>query len=141
MARTEEEKIVQAGIRVILGGEEYEVKPLVIRESREWRAKVIKLIAPIPELVKVTTDTLEDFEQVLTTMLVTMPDQVVDFFFDYAKDLNREEIESKATDKELADAFKEVIAVAFPLAQSSPEVITRLFKEERKSQSEESLNS
>ena len=141
MARTEEDKIVQAGIKVILGGEEHSIKPLVIRESREWRAKVIKLIAPIPKYVETTTDTLEDFEQVLTAMLVTMPDQVVDLFFDYAKDLDREEIEGKATDKELADAFKEVIAVAFPLAESLPKVITRIFPKEKDSQSEESLNS
>lgn len=124
--RTEEQKLVQAGIKVILGGREYEIRPLVIRESREWRAKVIKLIAPLPEYAKVTMDSEEDFGKVLTLMLVTMPDQVVDLFFDYAKDLNREEIENKATDEEMTKAFAEVVKVAFPLASALPKTMTQI---------------
>jgi len=125
--RTEEEKITQAGIKVILGGKEYEVRPLVIRDAREWRKKVIALIAPIPSLAKVSTDTPEDFGKALTTLLVTMPDQVLDLFFEYARDLDRSSIEGIATDAELAVAFQEVIAIAFPLAQSAPDVVTRLY--------------
>ena len=125
--RTEEQKLTQAGIKVILGGQEYEIRPLVIRDSREWRAKVIKLIAPLPEYVKVTMDNTEDFEKVLTSMLVTMPDQVLDLFFDYAKDLDREEIENKATDAEMREAFNEVIKIAFPLASALPETMKQIF--------------
>ena len=126
MKRTEEDRLVQAGIKVILGGQEYEIRPLVIRESREWRAKVIKLIAPLPGYIKTTMDNTDDFEKVLTLMLVTMPDQVVEFFFDYAKDLNREELEGTATDEELTKAFEEVVKVAFPLARALPETMTRI---------------
>ena len=125
--RTEEQKLTQAGIKVILEGQEYEIRPLVIRDSREWRAKVIKLIAPLPEYVKVTMDNTEDFEKVLTSMLVTMPDQVLDLFFDYAKDLDREEIENKATDAEMREAFNEVIKIAFPLASALPETMKQIF--------------
>ena len=127
MARTEDEKITRAPITVTLGGEEYEIAPLVIRDSRSWRSKVIKLIAPFPDMVNVTTDTPEDFTQVLTTVLVTMPDEVIGLFFEYAKNLNREEIEGKATDAELTQAFKEVVALAFPLAQGVPDVMRRLY--------------
>jgi len=130
--RTEEQIVAQAGIEVILGGKPYSIAPLVIRDSREWRRKVISLIAPIPEMTKKTTDTPEDFEQALTTLLVSMPDQVIDLFFEYAKDLPREKIESSATDAEIAQAFKEVIAVAFPLAQSAPDVITRIYSQPEK---------
>ena len=125
--RTEDDKLTQASIKVIFGGKEYEVKPLVIRDSREWRAKVIKLIAPLPGLVSTTTNTPEDFGQVLTEMLVNMPDQVIELFFEYAKDLNKDEIESIATDKEMATAFEAVLQVAFPLAESAPGVLTRLY--------------
>jgi len=127
MERTEEQIVAQAGIDVTLGGKSYEIAPLVIRDSREWRKKVIGMIAPLPGFSKTSTDTPDDFEQALTALLVTMPDQVIDLFFEYAKDLDREDIESKATDAEIAQAFKEVIAVAFPLAQSAPDVITRLY--------------
>ncbi len=125
--RTEEEKVAQALITVTFGGEEYQVKPLVIKDSREWRAKVIKLIAPLPQVVSTKIDTPDEFEQMLTELLVTTPDQVIDLFFEYAKDLKREDIESVATDAELAKAFEEVLAVAFPLAESAPKVITRLY--------------
>ncbi len=124
--RTEEQKIAQASIEVILGGDKYQIKPLVIRESREWRKKVIGLLAPLPDMVNVTTEDQEAFSNILNTMLVTMPDQVLDLFFEYAKELDRDAIEGKATDVEMADAFKEVIAVTFPLAESLPQVITRL---------------
>jgi len=131
--RTEEEKVFQAPIVVVFGSEEYNIKPLVIRDSREWRAKVIKLIAPIPQLVSTKIDTPDEFGQVLTEMLVTMPDQVIELFFDYAKDLNKEEIESVATDAEMTTAFGEVIKVAFPLAESAPKVITRLYPKKKRS--------
>ena len=94
---------------------------------------MIKLIAPIPQLVSTKIDTPDEFGQVLTEMLVTMPDQVIELFFDYAKDLNKEEIESVATDAEMTTAFGEVIKVAFPLAESAPKVITRLYPKKKRS--------
>jgi len=118
--RTEDEIVTSADITVILGGKKYGIKPLVIKESRVWRKKLIELIAPLPGLVNTTVDTdnPEGFSSALTQIMVTMPDEVVDLFFEYARDLDRDETESIATDKEIADAFNEVIQIAFPLAQS-----------------------
>ena len=126
--RNEEEIISQAPIKVILGGRKHDIAPLVIRESREWRKKVIELIAPLPALVKTTSDAdnPEVFEGVLTQMMVTMPDQVLDLFFEYAKGLDRDMIESIATDTEIAKAFEEVVKVAFPLVESLPKVMSHL---------------
>lgn len=128
--RTEEQKVAQAPIVVVLGGKEYQVAPLVIRDARIWRAKVIKLIAPVPQLVSTKIDTPDDFSKHLTEMLVAIPDQVIDVFFEYAKDLDREEIESIATERDMAQAFLEVVKVAFPLAESAPMVIARLYPKE-----------
>jgi len=124
--RTEDQKIARAPIVVTLGGKEYEIALLVIRDSREWRKKVIGLIAPLPKLVKVTMEDSEDFENVLTQMMVTLPDQVGELFFEYAKELDRDEIEAVATDEELSKAFEQVINVTFPLAASLPKVMARL---------------
>lgn len=126
--RTEEQIVARASVMVILGGKEYGITPLVIRDSREWRQKVIKLIAPLPQLVSTTLNVNDPgiFEGALTQMLVTMPEQVADLFFQYAKDLDREEIEGIATDEELAKAFEEVSKLAFPLAESLPKVMARL---------------
>ena len=124
--RTEEEKLTQAPVMVILGGKEYPIRPLVIKESREWRKQAIHLIAALPELLKITMDDPENFGETLTTMMVTKPDEVIDLFFAYAKDLDREEIESTATDAEMAIAFQEVIKLGFPLAESPLKMMARL---------------
>jgi hypothetical protein len=116
--RTEEDKIVQAPIKVTLGGKKYEVKPLVIKDSREWRKRVVQFLSPLPQYTNVTSDKPEQFMAALNAIMVTMPDQVTDLFFEYAKELNREEIEAIATESEVAKAFEQVVEVAFPLSQS-----------------------
>jgi len=125
--RTEEEKLTRAPIVVILGGKEYKVAPLVIRDSREWRKKVVELIAPLPGLININTDDEKGFGEALNQLLVAMPDQVLELFFEYAKDLDRKEIEGAATDAELKDAFAEVMKIAFPLAEAVPATMLRIF--------------
>lgn len=126
MERTEEEKVTQAGIEVILGGVEYSIAPLVIKDSREWRKGVVSLLSSLPEYAKVTTDTPDEFRDALNAIMVALPDKVTDLFFLYAKALNREEIEKKATDAELSKAFEQVVEIAFPLAQSITKTMERL---------------
>ena len=126
MKRTEEDKIVQAGIKVILGGVGYSIAPLVIKDSREWRRKVVALISELPRYAEVTTDTPDEFGKALDTLLVAMPDKVAGLFFEYAKNLDQGEIEAKATDAELAKAFEQVIEIAFPLAQSLTQTMKHL---------------
>ena len=126
--RTEEEKVTRASLTVKLGGKEYNILPLVIKDSRVWRAKIIKLIGPLPQLVNISADDPESFQNALNQMMVVMPNQVVDLFFEYAKDLERDEIEGTATDDEMAVAFEEVVKIAFPLAGSLPQAMKRLFQ-------------
>lgn len=133
--RTEVDIITKSPVEVILGGKTYEIAPLVIRDSREWRKKVVGLLSPLPSMIKGTMDDAEDFGKALTQMLVTNPDQVIDLFFDYAKNLDKEEIEAIATDAEMAAAFQEVIKVAFPLAESPMRVMARLSQSEEPSSS------
>ncbi len=132
MERTEEQKATQAPIEVILGGQKYSIAPLVIRDAREWRKEVMALIAPLPSLVEIKNKNVtieenpEEFTDVLTKLMVTMPDHVIDLFFQYAKDLKRDEIESIATEAEVSKAFEQVVEVAFPLAESTTMVMNRL---------------
>ncbi len=116
--RTEEQKILQEPLKVILGGEERRIRVLTIRESSEWRKKLVTLWSQIPKFTKITSETPDDFSKALNSLLVEMPDAVTDLFFAYAKDLDREEVEQVATDSEIARAFEQVIEVAFPLARS-----------------------
>lgn len=116
--RSEDDKLVQAPIKVILGGEEYEVKLLVIREARAWRQKVVELISVLPGRLNATSDKPDEFRDAMSALLVTMPDAVADLFFSYAKDLDRGEIENIANESELARAFDQLMEIAFPLSGS-----------------------
>ena len=116
--RTEDDKVFRASINVTLGGKEYEIKPLVIKDAREWRKKFSKLLGKLPVFAKATTDEPESFQAAVDAMLVSMPDEITELFFAYAKDLDRDEIESSATEPELAKAIDAVMEVAYPLLGS-----------------------
>ena len=114
MARTEEQKVARVPIKVILGGKEYKIAPLVIRDSRVWRQKVGPWKAKLAQYASVDSDNPEEFEKALTDLMVSRIDETIDFFFEYAKDLNKEEIEGVASTKEVIEAFNAVFKVAFP---------------------------
>jgi len=124
--RIEEDKVVQAPIAVILGGKKYEIAPLVIKYSRKWRAEVVNALASLPSYAKVSTENPELFKEALNAMLVSMQDNVIELFFSYARDLPRDEIESIATEIEIAKAFEQVVEIAFPLANSLVRTMGRL---------------
>ena len=126
VARLEDQKLTQAPLTVVLGGEEHQIKLLVIKESRLWRKKVVSVWATLPGHLKANSDKPEEFEAALSALLVEMPDVVVDLFFEYAKELNREEIEQVAVDSEIAKGFEQVVEVAFPLARSMVKTMERL---------------
>ena len=128
MARTEEEKVARAPLLVKLGGKEYPITPLVIRDARIWRQKVVNVLTSLPDYINATTDSPDDFNAALKALLVTMQDTTLDLFFEYAKDLPRDEIEKTTTEEEIAEAFSRVIEIAFPLSRSLAEVKTRLFQ-------------
>lgn len=115
--RSEDDKITQAPIMISFGGKQYELKPLVIKESREWRKQFAEVLKSLPLFVN-AVDTTAHFEQVINGMFLDVPDKVIDLIFAYAKDLPREEIEAVATDDDMAKAFEAIIEVAFPLARS-----------------------
>jgi len=116
--RSEEQIVNQDSLVVKFGGKEYQIRPLIIKESREWRKKIAEMLGQLPQYVTATTNKPDDFKQALNGMLVEMPDKVVDLVFEYGKDLPRDEIEAVATDAEMAKAFESILEVAFPLARS-----------------------
>ena len=124
--RSEEQKLYQDGIKVTLGGVEYEVRPLKLRAEREWRQQLSNLMGSLPKLAKVTTDDPEAFTGAINTLMVGMPDQIVDLFFSYAKDLDRAAIEEEATSAEIAEGFKRLVTLTFPLSQALTEAMMRL---------------
>jgi len=120
MDRTEDQKVHHDPFKVILGGQEYDVEPLVIKYSRPWRKKVIDLISDLPKYARVDTDKPDEFAEAVKILMVKSQDSIIDLFFEYAKDLPREEIEETATEAEVAVAFEVVMAFAFPLSETIP---------------------
>jgi len=123
--RSEDQIVTQAPILVSFGGKQYEIKPLVIKESREWRKKFAEVLGTLPLFVKPTA-TPKQFNEVINGMFLDVPDSIIDLIFEYAKDLPREEIEAVATDVEMSKAFESILEVAFPLARSMVGATTTL---------------
>ncbi len=124
--RTEEQKVARAPVIVVLGGKDHEIIPLVISESRAWRIAVVAALGELQGHTQTSSDDTGAFQSSLDALLVGMPDKVLDLFFQYAKGLDRPTIEATATDKEVAEAFEKVVALAFPLAQSLVGTMGRL---------------
>ena len=116
--RTEEEILTQTGgIKVLLGGKAYTLPPPVIRKAKLFRQHLQELSIESNSLGQKVLDNPEEAEKEVMGFLMSMPERILDLFFEYAGDnLNREEIESTATEFEIAKAFVEVLKTASPLA-------------------------
>ncbi len=120
MERTEEQKLMQEPLVVILGGKEYKIKPLVIKYSAEWRKKAIPLIEM---LVGYTNLPEEERVKSVIELLKTKLDDVIESFFEYARELPKVEIENTTTDVEILFAFMEVFnAFVAPLSSTRRQV-------------------
>jgi hypothetical protein len=119
--RSIEDKLLQAPIEVVLGGSKYPVKLLCLRDAALWRKKLWQTLAQVPSYAGGKAD----FATTMKGMVVDAPDQVVDLFFAYAKDLDRTRIEQEANEAELSVAWKAVMEVALPLSGSLTGAMTR----------------
>ncbi len=124
--RSEEDKVLKSPVNVSLGGQEYEIAPLVIKESREWRKKIVGLLVELRRDAEVKADDPGAFEAALKNVLINTPEAAADLFFAYAKGLDREAIEASATDDELSVALQEVMPMAFPLLKGLAGMAQRL---------------
>lgn len=112
--RTEEQKLLQEPVKVLLGGKEYEIKPLPIKYASPWRRKFITLMGEASALASVTSDDKDGFLKALSELLTDKPDRLVDLLFEYMPNLKRDEIESQATSSEILNALEEVVAFEAP---------------------------
>ncbi len=112
--RTEDDILLQRALEVTLAGEPHTIKLLPIRPQAEWRRKVVPLLSGFLGISKISTDDPAEFEAGLASVLIETPEKMLDLFFDYARDLDREEIENTATEAEVAVAFKKIVAVVLP---------------------------
>lgn len=124
--RTDDQKLFHDPIVVEFAGKKYEIKPLPMKYSRAWRQKVHALITEYPKATKTSEGKPEEFGKAIENLMVTMPDALVDLFFDYAKDLPRDEIEESGTDNEFLVAWGQVMEIGFPLLRGLVKTIGAL---------------
>ena len=116
--RTENDKVAKVGIIVTFGGAEYEVKPLSIMYSSEWRKKAMPLIIYFINLSKMGTDDPAVMEGAISELFTTKIDEIIESFFEYARELDREAISKVATDDEIFNAFMAIFeAYVAPFGQ------------------------
>lgn len=150
MARTEDDILSKAPIKVKLGDSEYEIKILTINAQRAWRTQLSEELAEIianfnPEVSKNTmalglTGALIDFPEKLAELVFTyatkyeVSDVVcVDGHFSFIEQpvgetyLPKEKILTEATEEQIAKAFSEVMTVAFPFL-SQLQLVTQLVR-------------
>ena len=126
--RTEEQKLMQTPAIVKLGGKDYEIKPLPIILASPWRKKFVGLLMEGDDLSLVTSDNPKKFQEALADTLLKKPDELMDLFFEYAKDLDKNEIENIASSIEILTALEEVIAFESPFLGMAARVIQMLKK-------------
>lgn len=108
-----------------LGNKDYEIQPLPIKESREWREKFQKPFREIIAAFRVAgnvevTDGAE-VASLLTAfsgILLGSTDKLIDMLFEYSSPLSadRDHIEANATNAEAISAFVEVLKLAYPFS-------------------------
>ena len=113
MARSEADMIAKAPVKVKLGQDEYEVKPLPIIKSREWRTHFNEVMGKVIEPMDG-----QFISHSLTAALVAFPEKVAELLFSYAGDLPKEKILDEATEEQLNVAFGQVMQLAYPFLAS-----------------------
>ena len=113
--RTEEDKLLQSPLVVKLGGQDYEIKPLPIKYSVPWIKKIVSMLSEASVFSRVTTDTPDLWKDAFITLMSSNPAQIVDLFWEYARDLDKNKLEEVATSAEIMAAFEEVMTLERPL--------------------------
>jgi hypothetical protein len=108
-------------VKVILGGKEYEIKPLAIKYSMPWCDDLVDLLKVVPRYTT-TSDSPEAFEKAIKALMSESLAKIIDLFFEYARELKRDELELVATSAEVVAAFEAVIELERPFLRALTKV-------------------
>lgn len=124
--RNELDKVSQQPVTVTLGSKEYQVKPLPIKHSIPWCRAVVDLLKNLPEYAQVTVDTGEQYKIAVQEVMINSPSKIVDLFFQYAHELQRELIEGEASSAEIMAAFEAVLGLELPFLGAMAKAMTKI---------------
>lgn len=109
MKRSEERVVAQIGKKVVLGGKEYEIKPLPMMKSIAWREKFAPKLSEVMASHASKALTPSDFMVAFSGS----SELACDALFGYAPELPEKAIMEVATEQEIIAAFATVMGFAF----------------------------
>lgn len=110
-------------ITVLLGGQEYEVKTLSIKKSREWRKKLAgpfeELLAVIKNANSIELTSVQDLAGIAVLIqerIIQAPDLCLELLCAYSPEIKADlkRIEDQATDEEVMVGLTQVLKLAYP---------------------------
>ena len=126
---------------VLLGGGEYTLKAVPIREAKIWRAKlgepfsaIMSVLSAAGEIKITSAEGLGQLFQVVQGVLIGAPEMILDLLCEYCPEIAaaREEIEEIAYDEEVFEVFLEAIKLVYPfgvfrqvMGPAKPKPVTR----------------
>lgn len=113
MPRTEEEKTIQAPLKVKFGAKDYDIKPLSCMKSREWRQQVEEQLGPMAAKIQPLKIQERYVIAGLPAAIAMFPEKMCDLVFAYAPDLPKDTILEEATEEQLSLAFSQLWEIAF----------------------------
>ena len=111
--RTEDQILSKEPIKVTLGSEQYDLKPLPILKARQWRAKLTETMKSIVDPMS-AEQTSTNMGPAMTAALVSFPDKVADLVFTWEPALPTQKILEEATEEQLAVAYSAIMLMAYP---------------------------
>jgi len=103
---------------VQFGDKNYQIKPLTVLLSREWKKKLVDVFkSTLPGLQETKSGrSLESLTIAAATSpaFVDLPSQITELIFAYAPELPREEILESVLESQLMGAFHKIMQEAFP---------------------------
>jgi len=142
MSRSEEQKISQEPISAKVGGKDYSIPLLKIKQSREWKKKwwdaingsdgyrdsMLK-IDTIRKGSASTEEVVDALSKGFHMLLIDQSNAVIDLVADYVEQakcgLTRDIIEEEGTEADIAILWEQINEVAFPLVTSLATAMTR----------------
>jgi hypothetical protein len=117
--REEEAIVLQEPIQVMLGGRRHEVPIPSYRANRIWRKAFLEYQKRILPIARMDAKDPESILANADDALGFQIDGLIDLLFLAAPELDREEIEGSATERELFRAAQEVCQALSPLSHAS----------------------
>lgn len=121
--RTDADRVGKVALRLLLGGQVKEVRPLVLRKSKEWKRTFAGVIGDAIGLTfdaekAGSTASPQALKDMVEAVALNVPDKLQDLVFAYLRladpTLDLDALEDLVTDQEITDALWAMIQVTFP---------------------------